>query len=307
MNNRNLFQEIAFQFKSGSMTVRLLFINIAIFVLIGLSETLCRLLFPEYENVVDSFMVNIFSLSNQLGDFLFHPWGLVTSIFAHFELMHLISNMLFLYLSGLIFESFFGKEKMFYLYLLGGICGGLAEIAAHLIFPTLSSNSSFVVGASGSIMAIFGAMAFYRPNTTIQLFGLFPVRLLYVAAFFILSDLLSLGKNDHTAHFAHLGGVAVGFMFAKNPNGTNIVAMFENFLKNITRFFRSLFQPGSTLKASKGGNTRSAQFKTDEQYNLEKKQRQEKIDAILDKISKSGYDSLTKEEKSFLFDQSKNG
>jgi predicted DNA-binding antitoxin AbrB/MazE fold protein len=163
------------------------------------------------------------------------------------------------------------------------------------------------VGASGSIMAIFSALAFYRPNLTVNLFGIFPIRLIFLAGIFILSDLISLGLDDKTAHFAHIGGVIIGLLSIKNLHSkTNIVTGFQRFIESIGGFFSGLFKPKSKLTVKKGGAT-NARFKTDEEFIVEAKLRQQKIDAILDKISKSGYESLTKAEKDFLFQQSKNG
>jgi hypothetical protein len=157
-------------------------------------------------------------------------------------------------------------------------------------------------------MAIFAAMAFHRPRLQVNLFGIIPVPLIALAGFFILTDILSLGLNDGTAHFAHLGGVVIGMVSVQNLyNKNNIISIYSSLMKRITDFLKNLFSSNSKLKVKKGGATRGPAFKTDEEYNFDKKKRQEKIDLILDKISKSGYDSLTKAEKEFLFDQSKNG
>jgi hypothetical protein len=215
--------------------------------------------------------------------------------------------MIFLYFVGRMFVQFFDQKRLLYTYILGGIGGGLLEILAHLIFPTLRNETQVVVGASGSIMAIFAALAFYRPNLTVNLFGIFPIRLIFLAGIFILSDLISLGLDDKTAHFAHIGGVIIGLLSIKNLHSkTNIVTGFQRFIESIGGFFSGLFKPKSKLTVKKGGAT-NARFKTDEEFIVEAKLRQQKIDAILDKISKSGYESLTKAEKDFLFQQSKNG
>jgi hypothetical protein len=160
------------------------------------------------------------------------------------------------------------------------------------------------VGASGSVMAIFSALAFYRPNLQINLFGLLPVRIIFVAAIFILMDLIALGVDDGKAHFAHMGGVLLGLLSIQNRHEkSNVLNIFIRLGDSITHFFQTIFKRKSKLKVSQN-NTRSGSFKTDEEYNLDKKQRQQKIDAILDKISKSGYESLSKAEKAFLFQQS---
>jgi membrane associated rhomboid family serine protease len=219
-------------------------------------------------------------METTFSSFLLHPWGIFTSIFAHFTLFHFISNMLFLYFAGKLFESIFERKYLFFTYLFGGIFGGLIELIAHASFPSLQDEAVVIVGGSGSII-----------------FGIFNTRLIFIAAAFILSDLISLGINDGTAHFAHIGGVIFG--------GLTVVskASFFKFYDRLTTF--TIFQKKSHLKVKKG--TRTSTFKTDEEYNLEKRKKQEKTDAILDKIAKSGYESLSKIEKEFLFNQSKNG
>jgi hypothetical protein len=206
-----------------------------------------------------------------------------------------------------MFESLFDQKRLWYTYLIGGIAGGILEVLAHLIFPALQGEAVVIVGASGSIMAIFSAIAFYRPNTIVNLFGIVPIRIIWLAGIFILTDLLSLGMNDGTAHFAHIGGVLIGMLSVQNIySSSNLINRVQMLGDKIISFFKNLFSADKKLKVKKGG-TRTEQFKTDEDYNVEAKTRQAKTDAILDKISKSGYDSLTKAEKEFLFNQSKNG
>ena len=202
-----------------------------------------------------------------------------------------------------MFEQLFDQKRLLYTYLLGGFFGGLFELLAHSIFPALQGSATVVVGASGSIMAIFSAIAFYRPNMTVMLFGLFPVRIIIIAGIFILSDLVSLGTADNTAHFAHIGGVVLGMLSIRSIHSSrNIINRAQFVGDRISLFFQGIFQRKPKMKVTKGGGRT---VKRDEDYALEAKQRQEKIDKILDKISKSGYDSLSKAEKDFLFQQSK--
>jgi hypothetical protein len=216
--------------------------------------------------------------------------------------------MLFLYFSGKMFEQLFDQKRLLYTYIIGGIAGGILEILAHLIFPTLQNEKIVIVGASGSVMAIFAALAFHRPNLQVNLFGVFPIRLIILAGFFVLTDLLSLGLNDGTAHFAHIGGVIIGMVSVHNLySSSNLINRTQMIGDSLIRFFSNLFSSNKKLKVKKGGATRGPNFKSDEDYNAEAKERQIIIDKILDKISKSGYDSLTKTEKEILFNQSKNG
>ncbi len=310
---RTFIDDLKHQYQYGGMTIRLIFINSIIFLVLQVLQVFGRLIGGTFDSFVRSILRNIFSLNTDLGEFIFHPWGIITSIFAHFTVWHFLMNMLFLYFSGKMFEQLFDQKRLLYTYIVGGIAGGFLEILAHLIFPTLQNEKIPIVGASGSIMAIFGALAFHRPNLKVNLFGILPVRLIILAGFFVLTDLLSLGPNDlgeidGTAHFAHIGGVIIGMVSVHNLySSSNLINRTQMIGDSLIRLFRNLFSSNKKLKVKKGGATRGPKFKSDEDYNAEAKQRQLIIDKILDKISKSGYDSLTKAEKEILFNQSKNG
>lgn len=300
MERNSFLNEIKRTYNTGGMHIRLVFFNALVFVGIGILSLIARL-FGNGE-VIHAFLTAIFALKTDLIGFVTHPWGLVTSMFAHFGFWHFAMNMLFLFFSGQMFLQFFSGKRLLSTYILGGLFGGLLEIVTHLLFPAIGVQGAVVVGASGSIMAIFMALAFYRPQLQIMLFGVVPVRLFILALLFLLSDLFAIGTYDGTAHFAHLGGALLGYLSVRNLNSNkNIVSMFSKFLDRFFNFFKGLFGP-KKMKVVK--TDRRPNFKSDEQYALEKKLNQEKTDAILDKISRAGYDSLSKNEKDFLFKQS---
>ena len=288
-NNRNIFQELKQTFLQGKMTHRLIIVNVAVFVLIQIYLAIFRLGGLVSEDLPKT----LFTLDTSLTCFLYKPWGIITSIFAHFDLFHLFSNMLFLYFSGKFFEQIWSGKQLLITYILGGIFGGIAEIAVQSIFYSTENNGALVIGASGSIMAIFIAVAFHSPQTQLLLFGKFTIRLYFLAIFFLIQDIIGIGTKDTTAHFAHIGGAIFGilsivttkFIPSKSPNSKG--------------FFNQIF------KSSKRKNV-APRFKSDEAYNQEKRAHQEKTDSILDKISKGGYESLNQSEKDFLFKQSKN-
>jgi membrane associated rhomboid family serine protease len=290
-SSRNFIEEIKYQLSHGTMTNKLIIYNVFVFALILLLNilnlSLNQISLTEY----------FFTLDTNLVGFIIKPWGIITSIFSHFEIWHLIFNMLFLYFSGQLFEQIFDKRRLWQTYIFGGISGGILEIAAHYLFPSFQNSDQVVVGASGSIMAIFTALAFHSPNIRVNLFGIFPVKIYLIAIFFLLNDLIGIDNpSDNVAHFAHLGGAIFGLISIQSMHSSN------NILTVLGSFFDRIKKMITSVKSTKSGK---AKFKTDEEYNLEKKRRQEKTDAILDKISKSGYESLTKEEKDFLFNQSK--
>jgi len=297
MQGRNLIQEIKFQLRSGTMTNRLIIVNVCVFLLILLVKK-SFLLYNIDPRTSDEWIHHLLDLNSSLPAFIRAPWGLFTSIFTHEQFGHLLFNMLFLYFSGRFFEQYFSRKKLWLTYLFGGICGGILELVANNLFPALQGTNVVILGASGSIMAIFTALAFCQPNLQVQLFGIFPIRIYFLALFFLFKDLINIGTDDQIAHFAHLGGALFGLLsIQKMHSSKNILTRLEGFFNRIKGLFTAKKQPK---------NTRT-RFKTDEEFNVEKRQKQERMDEILDKISQSGYDSLTKAEKDFLFNQSKNG
>lgn len=292
---RNFIEEIKHLYQTGGMHLKLLFFNAGVFLILGLGSVFSGLFSPYASLQFTEIGMFLFGLKTDLFGFITHPWALFTSIFTHFSFWHFAMNMLFLFFAGRAFEQFFSAQRLLYTYILGGIAGGILEIFAHTVFPAVAVQQSVVIGASGSVMAIFLALAFHRPQLQVQLFGIFPIRLIFLALFFLLSDLFQLGKADGVAHFAHLGGALFGIWSVQKLHAANnpvnwVIAKFKGFS----------FSSKPKMKVQK-----NPRFKTDEEYNAEKKVNQEEIDRILDKIARSGYDALSKHEKEILFRQSK--
>ena len=287
-NNRNFLSELKHELLKGKMNHRLLIINVAIFIFIQVWLAIGRL-----GGAPDDIIYHIFTLDPNFTRLLYHPWGILTSIFSHFDFIHLLFNMVFLYFAGKIYEDIFHSKRLLITYIIGGVFGGIAEIIIQSLFFPLK-ESALIVGASGSIMAIFVAVAFHSPNMKVQLFGRFSIRLYFVALFFLIQDIIGIGKNDGIAHFAHLGGAIFGVLSVQN----------STLLNRIETGFTSLFK--GKFGTSKKQQPKS-RFKSNEDYNQERREQQIQTDKILDKISKGGYESLTKQEKDFLFKQSKNG
>lgn len=298
---RTFLDDLKHQFRHGGMTMKLLFINIGFFLVVRIVGVILELGGMPSEVYLADYVDPAVALYSKFGDFIRHPWGLFTYMFVHYDIMHVLFNMLFLYFAGRSFEMIFDQKRLLYTYVLGGILGGILQVLAYTVFPKFAMMSGPVIGASGSVMAIFIALAFYRPNLTVHLFGLLPVRIIILAVLFLISDLLQLSSADGTAHFAHLGGAILGMWSVQNIHSPgNIINALQQFGDRILRFFSRKRQP-----RMKVNRTTEGRGKTDEEYNMEAKAHQEQIDRILDKISKSGYESLTKKEKEFLFNQSK--
>lgn len=296
MQDRTLTEELKFQFKHGGMHIRLIFVNALVFLFHVLLSFIGN--GTHSSGIVETIQTWLFSLNTNIKEFIFAPWGLFTSIFSHFSFLHLLFNMIFLYFIGNMFRQFFSDRRLLHVYIWGGIFGGLFEIAARQFLD----QSIVVVGASGSVMALFIAMAFYKPNLQVQLFGIFPIKLYVIALIYLVSDFMQIMKNDGIAHFAHLGGAFLGFLSVQQlHSSSNFINWSETKTQQLKSWFAGLKSGRPKMKVEKGGRV----YKTDEQYNMESKEKQEKINKILDKISKSGYESLSKAEKEFLFSQSK--
>ena len=303
---RTFIEDIKHQYKYGGVHIRLLFINISAFLVINILLMLDQLFMTS--GVFASFVNALIVLPPDFGSLLFKPWTLFTYMFAHIDFFHILGNMIFLYFGGDLFRNLLGERRLLYTYLVGGIAGGLLQITANEFIPFFMERSvGGMIGASASVMAVFIAVAFFRPNAQVYLFGIFAVRLIVLALVFIAMDFLNLTANDNVGHLAHLGGALVGYLSVQNVHSHN------NFMSKIEMWgdrkwaqLMRIFRKTPTMRVYKNTQTKTPNYgraKSDEAFLAEKKAKQERIDAILDKISKKGYDSLSKDEKQFLFNQ----
>lgn len=296
----SIFQEFKNNFKSGSMTVRLIYINATVFCIIGVGLMIVRFSNPSTSLIVQNTLDNIFNLQTNWKSFLTHPWGVITYMFSHYAIFHLLFNMLMLFGIGRLYEHYLGGKRLVYTYVLGGLAGGLLEVIGQNIGVVKYGS---VVGASGAVMAIIFATAAYIPKFKISVWGLFDLNLRTLAIILLLFNILSIGADNGTAVLAHLGGALIGHLSVKNLNSrTNII----NTVMRWTMAFSKLFEKKPKIKKSYSNPSPSSRPVSDEDYNTAKKQKQDRINVILEKISKSGYESLTKQEKEFLFQQSNN-
>lgn len=228
-------------------------------------------------------------------------------MFMHAGILHILFNMLWLYWFGSLFLHFFSAKHLRGLYVLGGICGGLLYMVAYNVFPLFSSQiaGSTLVGASASVLAIVAATAYREPNYRVQLFLFGAIRLKYLALVVIGIDVISITSSNAGGHIAHLGGALAGLWFAASlSKGIDLTSWINWFLDG----FMSLFQKKTwkrkpKMKVHYGGSATG--HEKDYDYNARKKAQSEEVDRILEKLKKSGYDSLTTEEKKSLFDASK--
>lgn len=299
--HQNPFQDLKGFFRSNNILIRLILINVIVWFAIVVLDVLFDLFQVKFTDEVISWL----AVPASIDTLITRPWTLITYMFLHFDIWHILFNMLWLYWFGKIFLEYLSERQMLSTYLIGGLSGAVLYILSFNIFPKFQDTylQSVALGASASVVAIVVAISYYVPNYRINLLLLGPVKIIYIALFSIVIDVIMIRSSNSGGHLAHLGGAVWGFFYIfMLHKGTDMSKIFAGLsFKNITSIFRSKKPPFKKVYT----NPRKM---TDEEYNYQKKQNQEKIDQILDKISRSGYDALSKEEKALLFKTSnKNG
>ena len=296
----DIITELKNTFKRGNIFIQLIFINVGIFLV----TTLLSILFQLFNRSADT-LLRLFELPASSVKFITQPWSLFSYMFMHADLLHILFNMLWLYWFGPLFLHFFSGKHLRGLYIFGGICGGVLYMLSYNIFPYFRPmvDYSMMVGASASILAIVLATAYREPNYQVRLLFFGAVRLKYFALFVVVTDLLFLTSNNAGGHIAHIGGALAGVWFAASLNkGTDVTSWINKLLDAIASLFNG------TIRKKKHKPTMKVHYNRnpkDYDYNANKKAQSDEIDRILDKLKKSGYDSLTVEEKKSLFDASK--
>ncbi|MEG1838129.1 MAG: rhomboid family intramembrane serine protease [Bacteroidaceae bacterium] len=284
-------------FKRGNIYLQLIYINVGVFVLTSLL-TVILMLFNRSGAAILLYLELPASVSN----FLAQPWSLLTYMFMHAGFMHILFNMLWLYWFGSLFLYFFSAKHLRGLYILGGIGGGLFYMLAYNVFPYFQGmiQTSYLLGASASVLAIVVATAYREPNYQVRLLFIGAVRLKYIALFMIISDLLFITSDNAGGHLSHLGGALIGLLFASSlSKGHDITAWINILFDWVAGLFnRKTWKRKPKMKVHYTGNK-------DYDYNATKKAQSDEVDKILEKIKKSGYSNLSTEEKKSLFDASK--
>lgn len=238
----------------------------------------------------------------------FMPWQLFTYMFMHGGFWHLFLNMFALWMFGMELENIWGSKKFLMYYLMCGVGAGLANL---FLAPMFSSVQAPTVGASGSVYGILVAFGMMFPNRPIFIYFLFPIKAKYFVIIYMLIELFSVGSNSGIAHVAHLGGGLIGFFYIWITNNANISNIFRfpdkpkpNQKSAPSNVYKSKYYEKYNT-GSESDDVSDADYYIEKNESEEDKALQEKIDEILDKISKDGYKSLTDEEKRILFEASK--
>ncbi len=309
---RSIIQDVKQEFNQGNMVTRIIIVNLAIFVFINVIKIL---LFLSNGGITpESYFTfrNFFCISSDWKHNLTHPWVIITSMFLHEGFWHILWNMLFLYWFGRIVGDFIGNQRILPLYLLGGITGGVIYFFSANLLPFGGGGIGYALGASAAVMAIVVASGVISPDYIMRLLFLGDVKLKYIVAVLVFLDLIGVAGNYNTGgHFAHLGGAFFGWLFVfQLRNGNDWSVPVNKFFNQISSYFQNLFSRKSNHpkviyknpKLKKKWHQRYSGHSTSDKENTS---HQERLDAILEKIKQSGYESLTEEEKAFLFDASK--
>ena len=274
--------------KENNALVKIILINVIIFI--GASFIEVFLTLSGGSNFF-KLIINKLMLPASFTSFILQPWSIISYFFLHLNFTHILWNMLFLYWFGKIIQDNIGNNAVISLYVLGGIIGGLSYMALFNIIPYYENriSESLMLGASAGVFSIVAGSATLLPNYTFYLLFLGPVRIKYIALFYILLSFLDVTGSNAGGEIAHLGGAFIGYLFIRQlQNGIN---MGEGIINIINLFNRK------ENKKERKETIINEEHKSDIS--------QDEIDNILDKISESGYSSLSKKEKEKLFNASK--
>tara|TARA_B100000941_G_scaffold52770_2_gene33928 strand:- start:2122 stop:2955 length:834 start_codon:yes stop_codon:yes gene_type:complete len=272
------FDKISSEFKLGSNLNKIIYLNIIFFVIIKV----CSSIFFLFEINTNEFFNKLY-LPAEINLIKLQPWSIFSFMFIHLNFIHLIFNMLWLYFIGNIFLQWLDEKQLIFIYLLGGISGGLFFVLCYNYIPLLQKNieNTLALGASASIFAIMMAITIYKPDHKIQIPLIQKIKLKNITVFLTIYYIVSLSGGNTGGYLAHIGGGIFSFIYMKQLNTSKI---FKSIFKNSSKF-----------------NEKDSDYI----YNQKQNKKNKEIDIILEKISKSGYKSLNKKEKEILFKSSK--
>ena len=286
----NFREKLFFRFQQFNVAEKLIAFNVIFFVLPLLVNTFLFL----FKIPIDSYTV-WFELSSSFSELFFKPWTLISYSFLHSGFFHLFFNMYIFLFTSRLFLNLFKSNSLLNVYFLGVIFGGLLFLFSYNFFPAFENSKPYMIGSSAGVMSLLIFMSTYSPNLEVRLI-IFNVKLLYIGIAFMMLDVIQIPYGNAGGHIAHLGGALLGFFYAnKLKNGVDIGLPFERI---IFKLF-NLFQFNKTKMNVAYKNKSNKKFSGRNDNNS--KTHQKKIDEILDKISSSGYESLSKKEKDFLF------
>ncbi len=288
--------------KPNNSVVQIILINLIVFA----SARIFKVFFDLSDATSSFFWIfRKLQLPAEVGTFLLQPWSIVTYFFTHYDFFHILFNMLFLFWFGRIIQEFLNSKRVIALYVLGGLAGGLLYMFMYNFIPFYADRvvGSMMLGASAGVFAIVVGAAVFMPNYTFFMIFLGPVKIKYIAIFYVFMSFIGSTGANAGGEIAHLGGAFIGWLYITQLNkGTDIGSWVISFIS----FIKSMFKPQPKIKVThRSGNRRPSKKTTRSKSNESSNTPQAEIDAILDKISEKGYESLSKDEKQKLFNASK--
>ena len=280
----NFMNDLRYRFATFSIAEKIILVNVICLVL----PELLNVLFFLFNIPITAYMDWI-QLSPNLGTFITRPWTLITYSFIHSGFFHLLWNMVLLFYAGRLLLNLFPDDILINNYFLGVISGGLIFITSYALFPVFAGTYPPMIGASAGVMAVFIFICTYTPNQEIRFFFI-SLKLKYLGLAFFFLDVIQIPYGNAGGHLAHIGGALLGFFYARQLGvgkdiGTGFKSVWQALFKR--KYLKTVYRASQKSSTSSKKNSHGVN--------------QNKIDAILDKISKSGYDSLSKDEKDYLF------
>ncbi len=287
-------QNLKYQWQHLNVLYKLIIVNVAVFLVIAVIELFAFLFRTFY--VLD-IIIRFFSLPASPIKLLLKPWTIFTYMFVHESFWHIFANMLWLYFMGLIFLMYFSEKHLWRVYVISGLAGAALYFLSYNIFPVFwpVKEQSVLLGASAAVSGIVLAVAAYKPNDSVYVFGILKVPLWLIGALYVLYDLSMLPIDNAGGHIAHLGGALYGLFFGLKFKQGQDISLWLSRLN-----FKSSKRPRKKYRVVKND------FRPqDYQWNAQQQDIKKEIDRILDKISRHGYNSLTRKEREFLRQHSK--
>ena len=301
--------ELSMQWRIGGTLVRLILINVAVFLAMLIVDLVFLFVAQDpglAEGMSRTWMRQWIECPQDLSVLLTRPWTVITYMFAHdgMGIGHVFFNMLMLWFSGRLFQNILGDKRLLGNYILGGLSGLVLFLFFYNALP-MYRGEGWIVGASASVMSVLIGIAAYRPQMVVNLMLFGPVKLMYVAGILLVVDMVSIRAGSNSGgHIAHLGGALYGVISARLlASGKDPSLAFVEALERAWDFVRG--RKRARMRVVEKRPTRRVGATVDVDYNAAKKDKQARVDAILDKIGRSGYDSLSKAEREFLQNASK--
>lgn len=291
MNGTSIKSELRNWIRQENMVTYLIVTNIAVFLLMGIIRLVA--LASDSANPIFVFLYDNLSLHSSLNQLLVKPWGFITYMFTHYQVFHILFNLLMFFFFGNLFRSDLSNRRVLPLYLLGGLIGGILYVAVYNFLPTYRGVDGTMIGASAAVMTFLVASSTLMPNLEIALFGIFNIRLKWLAIGLVAIDLFSMADGNLGGLISHLGGAAFGYVYVRIlQQGTDLCAPLIFVFEKISGVFSRAREPKPKKFKPKKSPLRVVRHNEVAIGT--------RLDELLDKINEKGYESLSSEEKQWL-------